>query len=347
MRMNLLGHVLSAMAASFSLGRGQWQNTHLPFNGDVPALLSVGTELYAATGGGGVYRSSDNGDTWVRSDSGLTSEHVLCLAASGPDLFAGTLDGGVFFSSNQGASWNQRDSGMPGHTEINALAVSGDYIFAGAYGSGIFRSSDKGRNWTLVDTRISSQRAFLVTGTGLFVASPSGIYRSADEGLHWTVIDSGLGERYAESLAAVGSRLFAGTTDAAYISLDNGDDWTNKSEGLSLTYTAVPSLLAVGENLIAGTPIGVYRSGDYGNSWEGINSGFTTINYIESLAAIGGFLFASVSNSTLDNGVWRMTVPTTAISARSRSHAGKGSRAVLRTREGAYSVLGRRADPHP
>ena len=52
----------------------------------------------ATTGaGGGVFRSTDNGDNWSQINSGLTNSSVRALAInSSGDIFAGTDGGGVF-----------------------------------------------------------------------------------------------------------------------------------------------------------------------------------------------------------------------------------------------------------
>lgn len=294
----------------FSLGYGQWQNMNFPIRADIPALLLQGSDLYAASNGGGVYRTSNNGNTWTTLDSGLTDKYVQCLAVSGSNLFAGTLSG-VFVSSNSGASWSPVNTGLPNNSTIKCLAVSGSYLFAGTYSTGIYRSIDNGGNWTRMDSSspVISLRAFLVTETGLFAAATSGIYRSANNGLHWTEINAGLGDIFVEALAAIGSHRFAGTAGGVYLSTNNGDTWTKVSKGLSASYPAVSCLLPMGNNLFAGTPIGVYLSTDYGSDWTIVSSGFTALNYIESLAMNSTTLFSSVSNSTLDNGVWRMTIP--------------------------------------
>src|ERR1035441_6201342 len=68
--------------------------------------------LYAGTFSDGIFRSTDNGTTWLRSNSGLTCDTVLAFASDSTYLFAGTFGGGVFRSSNNGTSWTQVNNGL-------------------------------------------------------------------------------------------------------------------------------------------------------------------------------------------------------------------------------------------
>jgi photosystem II stability/assembly factor-like uncharacterized protein len=114
------------------------------------------TSLFARVSGGGVFRSTDGGDSWAPANDGLTNTHVLALAASGTTLFAGT-DGGVFRSIDDGASWTPV-SGLS-YTAIPALAVSGTSLFAAAPGDGVFRSPDDGVSWMAVNTGLMHELA--------------------------------------------------------------------------------------------------------------------------------------------------------------------------------------------
>jgi hypothetical protein len=105
-------------------------------NSSVYALAVSGTKLFAATGGGGVLLSTDNGTSWTQASTGLTNNAVHTLAVSGTNLFAGT-EGGVFLSTDNGTSWTQASTGLT-NSVVYALAVSGTNLFAGTYG-GVWR----------------------------------------------------------------------------------------------------------------------------------------------------------------------------------------------------------------
>lgn len=91
---------------------------------------------------GTVYRSTNNGDNWTISHSGLGPNDVQCLALNSVGhVFAGKASGGVYRSTDNGQSWNQVNSGLT-HTDIRTLLVnSNQFVFAGTYGNGVARSS--------------------------------------------------------------------------------------------------------------------------------------------------------------------------------------------------------------
>ena len=52
--------------------------------------------MYGATFNSGVFISTDQGESWIAVNEGLTSLGVRALAVGGGKLFAGTFGSGVF-----------------------------------------------------------------------------------------------------------------------------------------------------------------------------------------------------------------------------------------------------------
>jgi ligand-binding sensor domain-containing protein len=100
-----------------------------------------GTNLFAATWGGGVFLSTDNGSNWSAINNGLPDNQITLsitsLTVSGANLFIGTSDGGMYVSTNNGASWTSADSGLTG-SSVQVIAVIGTNVFAGT-NNGIWR----------------------------------------------------------------------------------------------------------------------------------------------------------------------------------------------------------------
>src|SRR2546423_14554288 len=90
-----------------------WASTAGPQGGDGLALdTNVNGYVFVGTQGGGVFRSSDNGETWTSVNSGLTTTDIRALAANAAgDVFAGTFSGG-FRLDNNGDSWTPINNGL-------------------------------------------------------------------------------------------------------------------------------------------------------------------------------------------------------------------------------------------
>ncbi len=103
-------------------------NAGIPDTASVGAFASIGNNIFACTGRG-VYRSTDQGDTWINVGNFLSQ----CIAVSGSNLFAGLDE--VYLSTDSGTSWSK--------TEYNegmfALAVNQSYVFTGTYDAGVWR----------------------------------------------------------------------------------------------------------------------------------------------------------------------------------------------------------------
>jgi photosystem II stability/assembly factor-like uncharacterized protein len=118
----------------------------------VPALDNRATALYAGTSGGGVFRSDDEGETWVAL-SGLpdTTVYAVALDPRVPTtIYVGTPTG-VYRSLDRGAKWASVGPGpsMP----VLCLVVDPELPGAVVAGTpnGVFTTSDGGRNWNRAD----------------------------------------------------------------------------------------------------------------------------------------------------------------------------------------------------
>jgi len=165
-----------------------WTQTNGPQGGDGIALArnSIG-HVFVGTQGGGVFRSTDNAETWTGINNGLTATNVRALAISSVDhIFAGTF-GGVFRSTDNGNHWVAVNNGLEFPFVISlAVNANGD-IFAGTFeGGGVYRSTDDGENWALVNNGLTNTyvTALAINGAGHIFAATfgGGAFRSTDNG---------------------------------------------------------------------------------------------------------------------------------------------------------------------
>jgi photosystem II stability/assembly factor-like uncharacterized protein len=270
-------------------------------------VLTDSFEL-AGTEGTGIFRSSDNGDTWISARNGLTSTIVTVMATKPGSngqtvLFAGTHFGGMFRSTDWGGSWQYASTGLPSGI-INAIGVSDSFVFTGSDAAlGVFRTSDNGEHWSAADQGMEKTgvNAFAVEGSQVFVGTRTHVYRSTDNGDNWLAADSGMTSRYVYAFAIAGGLLFAGTDGGIFVSTNDGRSWTSRMNGLP--QTGIQAFAVSGEDLFVSTwvPGKVFLSTDLGESWRPVYEGLPSSCLISTLAAGRGYLWVGTGGL----GVWR------------------------------------------
>jgi hypothetical protein len=85
----------------------------------------------------GVFRSTDNGQNWVKTSAGLPAGYATTLFASSAFLFAGT-NRGVYCSGNGGDSWKWVSENLVS-TAVYSFAVVGTDLYAGTSAYGVWK----------------------------------------------------------------------------------------------------------------------------------------------------------------------------------------------------------------
>lgn len=136
--------------------------------------------LYAGTYGtilGGVFKSTDGGNTWLAT--GLTIKNIYCLAVNPlfpGTVYAGTEGEGVYKSQDGGSTWVAKRSGLPSRASVHALAINPStpsVLYAGTSSGGVYQSSDAGKNWTALNSGLTN---LFILALAIDPALPSTLY---------------------------------------------------------------------------------------------------------------------------------------------------------------------------
>lgn len=197
------------------------QQNPLSYNGwdyyNAYSIISTAEYLFVGlSGGGGIYRSSNDGYDWVPVNSGLPTNQygwkpsIKTMFVSGSNIFAGTMTKGIFVSSDGGNTWNAANNGI-------------GYRFGGDYYPEI--------------------HCFAPIGQDIFVGTwDNGVYQSGDNGTTWNVVNYGLNNKLVYDLTVNENNLIASTWDGVYVSTNKGVSWKSKSEGLTLALSDIEIL---------------------------------------------------------------------------------------------------------
>lgn len=291
----LLGFVATVQAQSL-----QWVNVVGPSVGAVNCFAVDSTTIFAGTADSGVYRSLDNGITWVPMNGSLSMPSTSALWAKGESLIAGTFIEGLYRSENSGTTWDHIATGAVDY-DYTLFDNSGT-IFAGTLDSGIYRTSDQGMSWQQINNGIYlwDIHAFCAIGGILFAGTHgNGVYRSTNNGDEWSSSSGGLPKKnFIHALAACGTTMFVGTHyDTVFRSTDSGATWTPASNGITNAY--IIALAASGNSIFVAASDGLYRSTNMGDLWVRDMQGIPDTTTVLTIGVSNGAVFAGTSSCGL------------------------------------------------
>ncbi|MEO8601148.1 MAG: hypothetical protein ABI629_01090 [bacterium] len=257
------------------------------------ALRDAEHTLLAGTYSEGVFRSTDAGSHWQRSDDGLGTTFASAFAEVGETgtVYAGIgtpgLNGssappyGTARSDDSGATWTVlAQSATP--ARIAALSAEPDAILAATGGledgAGLYASRDGGATWTTDQAGLDAI-CFLYFGaaatpmTTLYASATrdvSGLYSTADGGKTWRASDDTASRSPTDLQIDPNDpqHIYLSDRTALFVTEDGGASWARHATGAATSISALSIDPRDAQTLYAATyASGVSKSTDGGVSW--------------------------------------------------------------------------------
>lgn len=257
-------------------------------------LISVKTEQAAD---GGVYKSSDQGDTWAAVSSvyrvgeavrSFASSDITAMVVDPTDrqaIYVGTADGDLFYTYNGGEAWSQSLAKVG---KINAIAVdpAARCVIYAAIDNRVYKSTDCSRHWDyqLIETRDDDKNQ--ITALAIDPYNPrviyagtsnSGLFMSDDSAYSWRVNRNFPG-RIAKILINPKNAniIYVATAgQGVFKSIDHGQSWRDIFEGKLeqnkkeiFSYRELILDPTVDDGLFYATDYGLVRSANGGETWQ-------------------------------------------------------------------------------
>jgi len=198
---------------------------------------------------GGIFRTTDGGDTWAQlkvinlgaKQASIANMGIVSMAVDPQDantLYAGTVENGVIYSLDDGSSWQLAPAPLNAG-RIQAIIVDPKdkcTVYAAVLNQ-IMKTSDCSRDWTRVYYDPRTDKSFTTLAVDWY--NPQVIYagtsdgdvlRSDNAGSSWRVVDRLDAVRINQiSVDPRDSRtLYVATAGSGLLkTTDGGQDWTN------------------------------------------------------------------------------------------------------------------------
>ncbi|MDT3739047.1 MAG: T9SS type A sorting domain-containing protein [Candidatus Kapabacteria bacterium] len=274
----------------------QWESCNEGLKSSQTSAFLVNDSNIFAGGFKGIFLSSDDGNSWVEKNSGLSDAFVRAIATDGNSIFVGIQgNGSVFKSTDYGNSWTKNNSGLT-DTIVRAIAINGTNIFAGTRG-GIFVSNDYGNSWFKKNDGLTDINIYClaISGNDIFAGTRKNGFVSKNNGISWSPLNIGSPSNMVQSIFINGNTIFAGTGEGLFLSQDNGINWIENNPEL---FTGpIISFAISGTNIFAATSLEIFLSKDSCKTWTQVNSG-TTFSIIV-LAVTEDYIFVGTNGNGL------------------------------------------------
>jgi photosystem II stability/assembly factor-like uncharacterized protein len=264
-----------------------WQQSNGPYTGTLINQLTINQSghLFACSYGAGIFRSTDNGNSWVQINQGLPQLNfegyrAMCIAGNG-DIYESADNLGIYKSTNNGGTWFQ--TGFTQGIVNNIVSASNGYIFAGTpTGAGVYRTTNSGANWTHLENGLPVYLAVSTISIApdgrIYVCRRTGVdscvYTSSNYGVSWNGTNLVHFSAEVSTVNTSGHVFVAGEYNGVYTvyrSTNNGISWVQKGNGLpQCHYNSMYS--SQNNELFISSDSGIYKSANNGDSWARINS---------------------------------------------------------------------------
>jgi len=292
---------------------------------------------FAATWGGGVFKSNDGGITWKDVSAGIQNLVVTTIEISPKNsliLYAGTYRGDFYKSVNGGESWYPSSSGfqndaIPYAIEIDPSRSQRIYVSTrGTSNNGgppwngiVYKSDNGGQTWIPVLKNVGGSGeedwAYDLSinrwNTNLVYAATHehGAYRSNDYGQTWKAINNGVSDfsgRAIEPDPRRGSEIvYLGVFHPTGIfkSTNRGDSWSLKTNNINKVRTYKIEINPNNKDSLYLSTFdhGVMKSINGGESWE--SAGLSNERILDVVAQPAHY--NTLLSGTIDNGIFRST----------------------------------------
>lgn len=267
-----------------STDKGESWQYLTPLNGGFATyLITADNTILVGTYYTGIYKSTDNGATWINTKEGLEKDVISFLAEDVNGVLYGFCTGypgttpeqRLIKSTDRGATWTTTAQ-MPTNPQLVGnplIEINGELYFKVLFGTK--KSADQGKTWQpakkgedLISQLEKAADGTLYMGTYNSTANTNTMYKSTNNGTNWQSIEITTGQSklgFALMQLTPAGTLYAMSSEYGdllminklFKSADKGATWTPIGTA-GMRATQIQSLLVTSDETIY---IGEYQNG--------------------------------------------------------------------------------------
>lgn len=210
--------------------------------------------IFISTYGGGIYKSTNFGESWLRKNNGLFHLGVTYIIKINNQYIAATWgQGGIYISSNNCEYWVNKKNGLISDY-IRTIGCNSNKIFCGPGDAGFYLSYDYGENWVIRNQGLSNHDIYSITfyKNNIFIGTyGGGVFYSDNFGESWNQFNTGLKDLNIYQLIVKDNYLFASTKAGIFrAELDSNIPKVELDNHRKFTFEVIPNLVSSHINII-------------------------------------------------------------------------------------------------
>jgi uncharacterized repeat protein (TIGR01451 family) len=250
-------------------------------SGNFPAVNA----LQAVRNGSPVFKSTNGGNNWNASGTGLNASNVreLVVNPTTPTTVYAATEIGVYKSGDSGQTWSAVNQGLP-DGEVSDLVIdrlNPQTLYAATTFNGVYKTTDGGATWNKLNAPPEDFRVLAIDPINTQTLYAGGffgnaaLYKTTDGGASWNPTGANISNTTVIAIAVDPvnpANVYASSGSGLYKSQNAGGSWSRlNSPNLNSTVLDLAIDPSNSTTLYAATDLGVFKSTNGGVTWAKLN----------------------------------------------------------------------------
>lgn len=260
---------ISLFVSQLTYGQAIWHQYQGPYCGNIESFTSIGDTIYGNANETGIFRSVDNGYTWVHINGKLNGT-LKTFYPYGNRLLGSNWQ--ILYSDNYGKDWNY----YPEMMHVNQFYLFKNRLFG--CGKGIFMYDSLANSWIKKSNNFESDESrscvlcLSSIGNILFCGTwENGLFKSTDDGVNWNKVTISPNNEINNITKIINFNdtlmILPINNTCIYLSADSGKTW-NETNRINEGWGWGTDLTVFKNQIFLASSVGLYKFNSMDLSWD-------------------------------------------------------------------------------